>query len=82
MKRRYDLKPKPRATPNVPACIQGSKNRSNSRENIGMKHFIWTVGGICAAAAGLLVWGSRKTPRVEELAHQLDQAWADHHTVV
>jgi hypothetical protein len=29
-----------------------------------MKRFIWTVGGFCAAAAGILVWGSKRTPRV------------------
>jgi hypothetical protein len=47
-----------------------------------MKRVIWTVGGICAAAAGLLVWGSMRTPNVEELAQKLEGAWADHHTTV
>ncbi len=47
-----------------------------------MKRLIWTVGGICAAAAGLLVWGASRTPNVEELAHKLEDAWADHHTTV
>lgn len=47
-----------------------------------MKRLIWTVGGICAAAAGLLVWGAIRTPNVEELAHRLEDAWADHHTAV
>jgi hypothetical protein len=32
-----------------------------------MKRLIWTVGGICAAAAGALVWGSKRTPNVEDL---------------
>jgi hypothetical protein len=47
-----------------------------------MKRLIWTVGGFCAAAAGLLVWGHSRTPKVEVLAHQLEDAWADHHTTV
>lgn len=32
-----------------------------------MKRFLWTVAGVCAAAAGLLIWG----PRPAEPAHQL-----------
>jgi hypothetical protein len=47
-----------------------------------MKRLIWTVGGICAAAAGILVWGSTRTPNIEYLAHELEEAWADHHTSV
>jgi len=47
-----------------------------------MKRLIWTVGGICAAAAGFLFWGSKGTPNVEDLAHRLEDAWADHHTIV
>jgi hypothetical protein len=47
-----------------------------------MKRFLWTVGGFCAAAAGLLVWGSKRTPNVEDLARQLEDAWADRHTNV
>ena len=47
-----------------------------------MKRVIWTVGGLCAAATGFLVWGSTRKPNVEELAHVLEDAWADHHTVV
>jgi len=47
-----------------------------------MKRLIWTVGGICAAAAGVLVWGSMRTPNVEDLAHRLEDAWAGHHTAV
>jgi hypothetical protein len=45
-----------------------------------MKRFLWTAGGICAATAGLLVLGSKRTPKVEDLAHRLEDAWADHHT--
>ena len=47
-----------------------------------MKRLIWTGGGFCAAAAGLLVWGSKRTPNVEDLAHTLEDAWADHHTTL
>jgi hypothetical protein len=45
-----------------------------------MKHILWTVGGFCAAAAGILVWKSGRTPNVDDLAHSLEEAWADHHT--
>ena len=43
-----------------------------------MKRLIWALGGMCAAAAGLLVWGSARTPKVEGLAHHVEDAWADH----
>ncbi len=45
-----------------------------------MKSFIWTLGGVCAAAAGFLVWHRSRIQPVELLAEQLDHAWADHHT--
>jgi hypothetical protein len=47
-----------------------------------VKSLILAVGGFCAAAAGLLVWRSLRTPNVDDLAHSLEEAWADHHTVV
>jgi len=47
-----------------------------------MKNLLWAITGFCAAAAGLLVWSSRRTPNVEQLAHSLEEAWADHHTTV
>jgi hypothetical protein len=47
-----------------------------------MKNALWMIGGLCAAAAGILVLGPRRTPPVELLAHRLEDAWADHHTVV
>ncbi len=47
-----------------------------------MKNVLLLVGGFCAAAAGFLVWGCKRTPPVELLAHRLEEAWADHHTVV
>jgi hypothetical protein len=51
-----------------------------------MKNLVWAVGGFCAAAVGFLVWGAARTRNlnntpVEELAHRLEDAWADHHTV-
>ncbi len=47
-----------------------------------MKRFLWAVGGFCAAAVGVLVWKSNRAPNVEDLAHLLEDAWADHHTSV
>lgn len=47
-----------------------------------MKSLVLTVGGLCAAAAGLLVWRSIRMPNVEDLAHSLEEAWADQHTTV
>ena len=47
-----------------------------------MKKLAWMIGGMCAAAAGFLVLNSRRVPPVQELAHQLEDAWADHHTTV
>jgi hypothetical protein len=47
-----------------------------------MKRFILAVGGICAAAAGLLVLGSKRAPNVQELARRLEDPWGDHHTTV
>jgi hypothetical protein len=47
-----------------------------------VKNLLLAVAGFCAAAAGVLVWNSRRTPTVVELAHSLEDAWADHHTTV
>ena len=47
-----------------------------------MKNLLWMVGGFCAAAVGIILFGSRRTQPVQELAHRLEVAWADHHTVV
>jgi hypothetical protein len=46
-----------------------------------MKGFLYFTAGLCAAAVGLIVWGPRRTVPVEDLAHRLEDAWADHHTV-
>lgn len=48
-----------------------------------MKKFIWTLSGLCAAAAGYLAWSRKQQAKpVEDLAHRLEEAWADHHTRV
>ncbi len=47
-----------------------------------MKKMLWLVGGLCAAAAGFLVVSKKRVQPVEDLAHRLEEAWADHHTVV
>lgn len=43
------------------------------------KAFLLTVG-VCAAAAGFLMWNKNKRAPVNELARKLQDAWADHHT--
>ncbi len=47
-----------------------------------MKNFLWMISGICAATCGVILWGSQRTRPVQELACRLQEAWADHHTVV
>ena len=55
-----------------------------------MKSLVWLVGGFCAAAVGFLVWDAKRvrslsataSEPVDMLAHRLEAAWADHHTVV
>jgi hypothetical protein len=47
-----------------------------------MKGLLWMIAGFSAAAVGLLVWGPHRTRPVNELAHRLELAWSDHHTVV
>jgi hypothetical protein len=47
-----------------------------------MKRFLWTLGGFCAAAAGLLVLGAKRTPNVEDLDPALEDAQAEDHTTV
>ncbi len=47
-----------------------------------MKRALWMIGAFCAAAAGFLVIGVKRVQPVDEMAHKLESAWADHHTVV
>ncbi len=48
-----------------------------------MKNLILYIGAFSATAAFFLLRNnlSRKTPAVADLAHKLEAAWADHHTV-
>ncbi len=46
-----------------------------------MKNFLWLTAGFCAAAVGIIIWSPRRNAPVRELAHKLEEAWADHHTV-
>jgi hypothetical protein len=57
-------------------------SEAEKQEGSAMKKMLWMVGGLCAAAAGFLVWGTRRSEPVEELAHRLEDAWSDHHTEV
>ncbi len=45
-----------------------------------MKTILW-IGGFCGALAGMIVYAQREKPIVV-LAHQLEDAWANHHTTV
>ncbi len=45
------------------------------------KAFLLTCG-LCAAAAGFLMWNKKQRAPVDELARRLQDAWADHHTTV
>ena len=53
-----------------------------------MKSFLYMVSGVCAALAYLIVHNRKVAAAaavaapVDELAHKLQDAWADHHTVV
>jgi hypothetical protein len=46
-----------------------------------MKNFLLLVAGVAAAAACFLITRPRATRSVDDLAHELQDAWADHHTV-
>jgi hypothetical protein len=46
-----------------------------------MKNIVWLVSGCCAALAAVVLWESSRPRPVDELAHRLEEAWADHHTV-
>ncbi len=47
-----------------------------------MRNIVWVIAGFCAAAAGFLVLSAARTPPIDLLAHRLEDAWADHHTIV
>jgi len=46
-----------------------------------MRIALFTIGAACAAIAGVIAFSRRQQP-VVALAHRLEEAWADHHTVV
>ena len=46
-----------------------------------MKTVFWVAGAVCGAVAGLMIWNRRGNEPVEDLAHRLEAAWADHNTV-
>jgi hypothetical protein len=46
-----------------------------------MKTAFWVAGAVCGAMAGLMIWKRQRDEPVEDLAHRLEAAWADHHTV-
>ncbi len=47
-----------------------------------MKKVILLLAGIAAAAGCILVTRSRPTRSIDDLATNLKDAWADHHTIV
>lgn len=46
-----------------------------------MKTVFWVAGAVCGAVAGLMIWNRRRDEPVEDLAHRLEAAWADHNTM-
>ncbi|RZU40887.1 hypothetical protein [Edaphobacter modestus] len=47
-----------------------------------MRRIFWMMAGLCAAAVGVVLWGPKRSVPVQDLAHRLETAWSDHHTVV
>ena len=47
-----------------------------------MKNCIFAIAGICAAAAGLLVWGAKRTPNLQDIPPSFDEPWADGQTAI
>ena len=52
-----------------------------------MKNLIWLLAGVAAAVAYVVVSKGPQAargpiPPVDDLAHKLQDAWVDHHTVV
>jgi hypothetical protein len=46
-----------------------------------LNNLFWWITGFCAAI-GFLIFAPKRTPPIALLAHRLEDAWADHHTVV
>ena len=56
-----------------------------------MKKAAWILAACCASAIGFVVLGAKKTrivntsspsKPVDQLAHKLEEAWADYYTIV
>ncbi len=47
-----------------------------------MKNALLWLGGLCAAAAGFLLWEPKRLRPVQELAHKLEEASGDDQTAV
>jgi hypothetical protein len=46
-----------------------------------MDKYLLIAGGVCAAIAAALIGWRRRDTDVHELADELENAWADHHTI-
>jgi hypothetical protein len=46
-----------------------------------MKKVVLLLAGVAAAAGCLLITRSRSPRSIDELASNLQRAWADHHTI-
>jgi len=59
------------------------RNQLETKGAHAMKSLLWYAGALSATAAFLLIRSVRlrNHPPVVELAHKLEAAWADHHTV-
>ncbi len=55
--------------------------RKTQMRNGPMKNLLYMLGGVGIAVAYVLLSKRREPAPVEELAHRLQDAWADHHTV-
>jgi hypothetical protein len=65
----------------TPVVVNNLEVRHQQGSSI-MKKMVWLVGGICAAAVGFLVLGSKRSQDVEALAHRLEDAWNAHNTAL
>jgi hypothetical protein len=55
------------------ASVDGEEESTGS-----LKKWVWLAGGLCAAAAGFLVWGPKRVKPVQDLAHRIEEAWEEH----
>lgn len=59
-----------------------ARQTGETGKSMALKKSLWVIGGVCAAAAGWIVLGPKRTQAVQDLARQLETAWSDHHTEV